>query len=71
MKAFIYLLLMIGNIFYMFVIRKINVKKIDEEVFAKHYAEYKLRKINKSQLAAALNISRPTLDKLLKDKGLV
>ena len=48
-----------------------QVKKIDEEVFAKHYAEYKLRKINKTQLAAALNISRPTLDKLLKDKGLV
>ena len=48
-----------------------QVKKIDDEVFAKHYAEYKLRKINKSQLAAALNISRPTLDKLLKDKGLV
>ena len=48
-----------------------QVKKIDEEAFAKHYADYKLRKINKSQLAAALNISRPTLDKLLKDKGLV
>ena len=48
-----------------------QVKKIDEEVFAKHYAEHKLRKINKTQLAAALNISRPTLDKLLKDKGLV
>ena len=48
-----------------------QVKKIDEQVFSKHYADYKLRKINKTQLAAALEISRPTLDKLLKDKGLV
>lgn len=47
-----------------------QVKKIDEQVFSKHYADYKLRKINKTQLAAALQISRPTLDKLLKDKGL-
>ncbi len=47
-----------------------QVKKIDDELFAKHYAEFKLRKINKTQLAAALQISRPTLDKLLKDKGL-
>lgn len=47
-----------------------QVKKIDDEVFSKYYAEYKLRKINKVQLAAALEISRPTLDKLLKDKGL-
>lgn len=48
-----------------------QVKKIDEQVFSKHYADYKLRKINKTQLAKALEISRPTLDKLLKDKGLV
>lgn len=47
-----------------------QVKKIDEQVFSKHYADYKLRKINKTQLAKALEISRPTLDKLLKDKGL-
>lgn len=47
-----------------------QVKKIDEELFARKYAEYKLRKITKSQLAEALNISRPTLDKLLKDKGM-
>ena len=47
-----------------------QVKKIDEETFSKEYAQYKLRKINKTQLAAALKISRPTLDKLLKDKGL-
>ena len=47
-----------------------QVKAIDEELFARHYAEYKLRKINKVQLAEKLNISRPTLDKLLKEKGL-
>ena len=47
-----------------------QVKAIDEELFAKYYAEYKLRKINKVQLAEKLNISRPTLDKLLKDKGM-
>ena len=47
-----------------------QVKKINEQVFAKYYADYKLRKINKTQLAAALEISRPTLDKLLKEKEL-
>lgn len=47
-----------------------QVKAIDEELFNKCYAEYKLRKINKVQFAERLNISRPTLDKLLKDKGL-
>ena len=47
-----------------------QVKKINDQVFAKYYADYKLRKINKTQLAAALEISRPTLDKLLKVKEL-
>lgn len=46
-----------------------QVKKIDETVFEQQYAEYKERKINKKQLAEALEISRPTLDKLLKEKG--
>ena len=46
-----------------------QVKKISEEVFAKYYADYKLRKITKKQLAEELKISRPTLDKLLKEKG--
>lgn len=48
-----------------------QVKKIDDGVFNRCYAEYKERKINKKQLAEALNISRPTLDKLLKEKGYV
>ena len=46
-----------------------HVKKIDDSVFERYYAEYKERKINKKQLAEALGISRPTLDKLLKEKG--
>ena len=40
-----------------------QVKKIDER--------YKSREITKTKFAAELKISRPTLDKLLKDKGLM
>lgn len=47
-----------------------QVKLIDENAFTRYYEEYKQRKINKSELAKQLNISRPTLDKLLKEKGL-
>lgn len=48
-----------------------QVKKIDDALFEKHYAEYMERKINKKQLAEALEISRPTLDRFLKEKGLL
>jgi DNA invertase Pin-like site-specific DNA recombinase len=48
-----------------------QVKKIDDAEFQKKYAEYKERKINKRQMAEALKISRPTLDKLMKEKGLI
>ncbi len=48
-----------------------QVKAINEELFSREYAQYKLRKISKSELAKRLEISRPTLDKLLKDKGMV
>lgn len=48
-----------------------QVKKIDDALFNKRYEEYKSRKINKVQFAKALNISRPTLDRILKDKGLM
>lgn len=48
-----------------------QVKKIDEKLFQKKYDEYKERIINKKQLAEALEISRPTLDKILKEKGLI
>ena len=47
-----------------------QVKKIDDNLFNTEYEKYKNREITKSGLAKALNISRPTLDKLLKDKGL-
>lgn len=39
---------------------------IDKEIFNSMLEEYKSRKINKVQFAEQLNISRPTLDKLLK-----
>lgn len=35
--------------------------------FDKHYQRYISREISKSELAKELNISRPTLDKLIKD----
>lgn len=47
-----------------------QVKKIDQDTFDRAYQEYKTRGITKKQLAERLHISRPTLDKLLKDKGL-
>ena len=47
-----------------------QVKKIENELFDKVYQEYKAREITKKGMAEKLNISRPTLDKLLKDKGL-
>lgn len=47
-----------------------QVKEIDENTFEKAYNRYKSREINKIQLAKELNLSRPTLDKLLKDKNL-
>lgn len=46
------------------------VKQIDEDDFKKVYEEYGSRKINKTEMAKKLHISRPTLDKLLKEKGL-
>ena len=47
-----------------------QVKRIDEKTFTAAYERYKSRELNKTQLATELKISRPTLDKLLKDKGL-
>ena len=47
------------------------VKEIDEDLFTRSYEDYKTRHITKSELAKRLGISRPTLDKLLKDKGIV
>lgn len=47
-----------------------QVKEIDNQLFEETYKEYKNRILNKVQMADKLNISRPTLDRLLKDKGL-
>ena len=47
-----------------------QVKQIDDATFSAQYARYTRWEINKRQLAEALSISRPTLDKVLKDKGL-
>ena len=51
-------------------IQSLQVKQINEDAFNAAYSRYKLRKITKKDLAAELGISRPTLDKLLKEKGL-
>lgn len=45
-----------------------QVKKIDQNTFNKLLAQYQSREINKVQFAKALGVSRPTLDKLLKDR---
>lgn len=47
-----------------------QVKRIDDDTFNRYYQEYQSREINKVQFAKALKISRPTLDKMLKERGL-
>ena len=44
-----------------------QVKKIENELFDKAYQEYMSRKINKKEMAEKLHISRPTLDKLIRE----
>ena len=46
-------------------------KKIDDKKFIELYNKYKERDITKVQFSEQLKISRPTLDKLLKEKGLI
>ena len=41
-------------------------KKIIIENFPEYYERYKIREFSKTELAKKLNISRPTLDKLIK-----
>lgn len=41
--------------------------KIDRELFNREYSRYLKREINKKQLSEILHISRPTLDKIMKD----
>lgn len=45
-----------------------QVKQIDDKIFNTYYQQYQKREINKIQFSKALNISRPTLDKLLKER---
>lgn len=45
-----------------------QVKKIDDKVFRRLYEKYMNREITKVQFAKELHISRPTLDKLLKNR---
>ena len=40
---------------------------IDEEQFEKEYSRYQKLEINKTELAKILEVSRPTLDKLIKE----
>lgn len=42
-------------------------KEVDIKDFDLHYQRYMNREVNKSQLAKELGISRPTLDKLIKE----
>lgn len=44
-------------------------KDIDEALFDAEYIRYMKRKITKVQFAKNLGISRPTLDKMIKEKG--
>ena len=46
-----------------------QVKQIDNNTFKECYTMYLNREINKTQLAQKLNISRPTLNKLITDKN--
>lgn len=43
--------------------------EVDEKVFVSLLEEYQQRKINKVEFAEKLNISRPTLDKILKERA--
>ena len=40
---------------------------IDSSIFNREYARYEKREINKSELATILGITRPTLNKMIKD----
>lgn len=41
---------------------------IDSDTFEMMYSKYMNREINKTELAKQLGISRPTLDKLIKER---
>ncbi len=41
---------------------------INSELFDEHYSRYTCRELSKTQLAKALNVSRPTLDKIISER---
>lgn len=45
-----------------------QVKKIDDQIWNRCYNQFMQRELTKSAFAKTLNISRPTLDKLLKER---
>ncbi len=45
--------------------------EVEEDVLVQLWDEYIIRRINKVQMAKKLHISRTTLDKILKEKGLM
>lgn len=45
--------------------------EVEEDVLVQLWNEYIIRRINKVQMAKKLHISRTTLDKILKEKGLM
>lgn len=46
-----------------------QVKKIDDTLFNSLLEQYNTRAITKKEFAEKLKVSRPTLDKLLKDRA--
>ena len=46
-----------------------HVKRIQKDELEKYYEKYKCREITKSGMAQALHVSRPTLDRILKEAG--
>ena len=45
-------------------------KKVDESEFEKALQEYKERKLNKTGFAVRIKVSRPTLNKILQERGI-
>lgn len=46
-------------------------KHIDEKLFRSLYNEFLMRKINKTEMAKQLGIARPTLDHILRQRGMM
>lgn len=41
--------------------------QVDDDIFKAQYSRYLAREINKTELAKELNVSRPTLDKMIRE----